>query len=150
METRYTIGELATAADVPSSTIRYYERAGLLRPEGRTLGNYRYYTDESLERLLFIRAAQATGFTIGDVNSLLVLRDGLNPCQEVQELIDQRLVDITERMKALRHVQRVLRASLKLCHEAMASGRCQAIEEIQVTSRRASRKKSSKKNRTSP
>lgn len=150
METRYTIGELGTAADVPTSTIRYYERAGLLRPEGRTLGNYRYYTDESLERLLFIRAAQATGFTIDDVSSLLVLRDGLNPCQEVQELIDQRLVDITQRMKALRHVQRVLKASLKLCQEAMASGRCQVIENIQVTSRSASRKSSSKKNRSTP
>ena len=61
MNDQYTIGELAKAAEVPSSTVRYYERARLLEPQGRTGGNYRYYTQESVHRLRFIRAAQAGG-----------------------------------------------------------------------------------------
>ena len=51
MATTFTIGELAKAADVPSSTLRYYERIRLLTAEGRSPGNYRLYGQESLERV---------------------------------------------------------------------------------------------------
>jgi len=64
---QYTIGALARAAEVPTTTVRYYERTGLLPPEGRSGGNYRSYSVRSLERLRFIRAAQANGFTLDDV-----------------------------------------------------------------------------------
>ena len=57
----YTIGQLAKEGGVPTSTVRYYERIGLLHPNDRTGGNYRVYSDTALERLRFIRAAQATG-----------------------------------------------------------------------------------------
>ncbi len=65
-----TIGQLAAQADVPTSTVRYYERRGLLRCEGRTRANYRQYGEATLERLRFIRAAQAAGFTLVDIRSL--------------------------------------------------------------------------------
>lgn len=66
----HTIGRLAGVAGVPVSTVRYYERAGLLRPEARTGGNYRFYGPASLARLRFIRAAQATGFGLKDIQEL--------------------------------------------------------------------------------
>jgi hypothetical protein len=53
MATEYTIGELAKAADVPSSTLRYYERRGLVEPDNRSEGNYRLYGPETLERVRF-------------------------------------------------------------------------------------------------
>ncbi len=71
MATKLSIGELAKAADVPTSTVRYYERAGILRPSGRSAGNYRLYSQSELEQLRFIRAAQATGFTLENVTALL-------------------------------------------------------------------------------
>ena len=67
----FTIGELAKAAGVPTSTVRYYEREGILRPAGRNGSNYRLYSREDVERLCFIRAAQGTGFTLRDVTELL-------------------------------------------------------------------------------
>ena len=54
MASQYTIGKLAEAAGVPVSTVRYYEREGLLRPEERSEGNYRLYGPASLSRLQFI------------------------------------------------------------------------------------------------
>ena len=126
MSKNRTIGELAKAADVPTSTIRYYERAGLLKPSTRTLSNYRLYSDEQLQRLRFIRAAQATGFRLKDVTKLL------RParCGKVQGLIEERLAQAGQRMKELRHVQRVLRASLKTCQQHEASGRCRVVDEL--------------------
>ena len=132
---QYTIGELARAVEVPTSTVRYYERAGLVRPDGRTGGNYRVYGGSALERLRFIRAAQATGFTLDDVAALLALCDGkVAPCEEVQDLINRRLVELEKRVEELRHVRRVLQSSLKMCREAQPTGRCQVIERLKQAS----------------
>ncbi len=127
----HTIGELARAADVPTSTIRYYERAGLLQPAARSASNYRLYSQGDLERLRFIRAAQATGFQLDDIVELL--RPA--PCAKVQELIEMRQRQVAERLKELRRVQRVLRESLEACHEHASSGRCHVVDELTVASR---------------
>jgi DNA-binding transcriptional MerR regulator len=135
MGTAYTIGQLAHTAGVPPSTVRYYERIGLLPPEGRTAGNYRLYGEEALARLRFIRAAQGLGFTLEDITALLHLRDGTpSVCQDVQVLIEERLSDLEQRMANLRHVQHVLKATLKRCRETVWDGRCQIIERLAATS----------------
>lgn len=126
-----TIGELAEATGVPTSTIRYYERAGLLRPHGRSRSNYRLYSREELERLRFIRAAQTAGFSLDDVTVLL--RPAA--CEKVQGLIEERLAQVGDRMKELRRVQRVLKNSLSECLEHEESGRCRVIEKLSATAR---------------
>ncbi len=131
MAAKLTIGELAKAADVPVSTVRYYERAGILRPSGRSAGNYRVYSDYEFERLRFIRAAQATGFTLEDIKALL--RPAA--CGKVQGLIEDRLSEVAARMKELRHVDRVLRTSLKECRAHEATGRCQVVDELTAQAR---------------
>jgi MerR family mercuric resistance operon transcriptional regulator len=136
MALRLSIGELATAGNVPTSTVRYYERAGILKPSGRSVGNYRFYTVSELERLRFIRAAQATGFTLDDIKALL--RPAA--CDKVQGLIADRLSAVGERMKELRHVQRVLRASLEECRAHEATGRCKVVDELTAKARSRSSK----------
>ena len=91
--------------------MRYYEREWIVRPAGRCASNCRLYSTEDVDRLRFIRAAKATGFTLKDVTELL--RPA--PCGKVQGLIERRLESVTERMRELRHVQRVLRRSLDEC-----------------------------------
>lgn len=132
MSGRYTISQLAHAADVPTTTLRYYERVGLIEPEDRSAGNYRLYTDESLRKLKFIRAAQAIGFTLDDVKSLLSAQEGEVPsCRDVQELIEERLADIEAKLKDLRHVRKVLKASLEKCRTTVQTGCCHVIETLQ-------------------
>jgi MerR family mercuric resistance operon transcriptional regulator len=104
VEERFTIGGLARAADVPASTVRYYERVGLLRPSRRNASNYRLYILEDLQRLRFIRAAQASGFTLRDVRKLL--RPA--PPREVQALIAERLARVDAGLRDLRRVREVL------------------------------------------
>ena len=131
MSTTYTIGSLAKAGDVPISTLRYYERAGLLVPGHRSAGNYRLYDAADLERLRFIKAAQATGLTLDDVRVLMDLEnDTTQACDEVQELISRRLDDVAKRMKDLKHVQKVLRASLDLCRSGSHDDHCRVIKQL--------------------
>ncbi len=128
----FTIGELAEAADVPTSTVRYYEREGILKPRRRSPSNYRLYAEEDVHRLRFIRAAQSTGFSLRDVTELL------RParCGRVQELIENRLETVAARMKELRHVQRVLRTSLETCQEHEETGRCRVIDSLSASVRK--------------
>ncbi|MGQ0612713.1 MAG: heavy metal-responsive transcriptional regulator [Planctomycetaceae bacterium] len=127
----YTIGQLARAVGVPTSTVRYYERAKLLKPDGRTGGNYRVYGAAAIERLRFIRAAQANGFTLEDISVLLSFRDGATArCKEVQGMIKDRLADLRKRMEQMREVEAVLRSSLKMCHQFERTGRCQVIDSL--------------------
>jgi MerR family mercuric resistance operon transcriptional regulator len=127
-----TIGALARAAGVATSTVRYYERAGLLHPRARSAGNYRLYSAEDLQRLRFIRAAQATGFTLDDITHLF----RPTSCQRVQRLIQDRLGTVEARMKELRHVRRVLQQSFEQCREHEATGRCEVVAELSSRSKR--------------
>jgi MerR family mercuric resistance operon transcriptional regulator len=130
---RFTIGQVAKAAGVATSTVRYYERAGLLRPTARSAANYRLYTPEDLQRLRFVRAAQATGFTLEDVTHLL----RPSSCHRVQRLIEDRLARVEARMKELRQVRRVLWQSLEECRAHEATGRCAVVAELSARADRS-------------
>lgn len=135
VERALSIGALARAAGIATSAVRYYERVGLVRPEARTAGNYRVYGTAALERLRFIRAAQANGFSLDDIAALLAFRDGRTaPCREVQTLIEGRLAELERRAKELRHVRGVLTASLKTCRAAERTGKCEVIETLRRAS----------------
>ena len=126
MASPLTIGELARAAGVPTSTVRFYEREGLLRPRGRSGANYRLYAEEDLRTLRFIRAARAIGFTLADVRVLLASA----PCGDVQGLIEHRLAAVREQLGELRRVRRILEGALRACREDAESGRCRLVEDL--------------------
>lgn len=128
---KHTISQLAKLVKVPVSTVRYYERVNLLEPVGRSAGNYRLYGDESLHRLKFIRAAQAIGFRLEDIRNLLLESEMDHPCcRDVQDLIEERLKDINEQLKNLRHVNKVLKSTLKKCEKTESKGCCHLIETL--------------------
>jgi len=131
MARQFTISQLAKQADIPTTTVRYYERIGLVEPEDRSHGNYRLYGSDSLKKLRFIRAAQAIGFTLEDVKSLLADDDGETPtCGSVQGLIEDRLADVEQRLKDLRHVRKVLKSALEQCHQQKKSDCCHVVEGL--------------------
>lgn len=100
------IGQLAAATDVATSTVRYYERAGLLPPPGRTPSGYRDYADEAVDRVAFVRRAQASGLTLAQIRGVLAIRDdGRPPCSHVADLVDERLADIDRRLRELQHTR---------------------------------------------
>ena len=127
----YTIGRLAKTVGVPTSTLRFYERTGLLRPDARTGGNYREYSQQSVERLRFIRSAQATGFSLADVRELLSLTHSDEPpCEEVLALTRQRLAEVRQRLKELRHVEKVLARAMDGCCTGHTPDLCEEITRL--------------------
>lgn len=96
------IGELAQRSGVEPTTIRYYERIGLMPPPTRRESGYRDYGDDAAARLEFIRAAQSVGLTLGEIRETLAFRDrGETPCAHVAALIERHAAHLRERIAAL-------------------------------------------------
>ncbi len=104
------IGDLPEAVGLPSQTIRFYERRGLLPEPERGANGYRIYDESTLTRLNFVRTAQAAGLTLAEIGSVIDLRDDGNvPCTHVASLIDSKLADVRARISDLT----ILEAELK-------------------------------------
>src|SRR2546428_3550218 len=90
-----TIGQLARRAGIGLSTVRYYERTGLLPRPDRTASNYRVYPDEAVMRVNFIRRAQQLGFTLKEIKSLLEMRiNRQTTCADVRSRAHSKITDI--------------------------------------------------------
>ncbi len=126
-----TIGGLAREAGVPVSTVRYYERRGLLSPNERSHSRYRLYHQSALVRLRFIRAAQASGFSLEDVEALLNLREGgRQPRAAVRAMIESRLAELRERVTNLEAIRAVLERALSVCRAGGPPEKCPVIEGL--------------------
>lgn len=131
MHRQMSIGQLARVAGLPDSTIRYYERCGLIRPKGRTSGNYRYYGADAQDRLAFIRAAQAAGFELADIKSMLAFQDGhVAPCAEVLSLVTARLEGVRGQLRKLRDVEHILVQFQQACEGQPGRKGCPVLETL--------------------
>ena len=96
------ISELAGRAGVSAKTVRYYESIGLLPDPGRTASGYREYGDDALERLTFVRDAQAAGLSLKESGQILDMKDaGHGTCEHTRGLLDRHLVDIDAQIASL-------------------------------------------------
>jgi DNA-binding transcriptional MerR regulator len=64
------IGSVSQKLGIPASTIRYYEKIGLIEPQHRVSGR-RHFDLPALFALEFVRLAQSAGFSIAEIKSLL-------------------------------------------------------------------------------
>lgn len=105
------IGELATRTGVSTKTLRFYENDGLLPEPDRTPAGYRDYPDPAVDRVAFIRQAQAAGLTLAQIREILTIRDGGQPpCDHVADLVDQRIEQLDRRLAELEHTRTELLA----------------------------------------
>ena len=103
------IGELAARTGVPAKTLRFYEDAGVLPEPARTPAGYRVYGEEAVDRLAFIRSAQAAALTLAEIRTVIGIRDGGSaPCAHVVEVLDEKSATVTRQLAELRALKREL------------------------------------------
>ncbi len=125
MKSDMTIARLGAAGGVGVETVRYYQRRGLLGVPP-SAGAVRRYGPEDLRRLLFIRRAQAAGFTLEEIGELLAL-DRTGDRARVRELAADRIAALDAKIAELE----ASRAALDRLRSTCASGRkgpCPIIE----------------------
>ncbi len=138
------IGELARRSGLAPTALRYYEQIGLLPAPERTDSGYRTYADDALDRLSFIRGAQAVGLTLAEVRQVIGVRDaGEAPCRAVSDLIERRHAEVKAKIAELRQLKRELaglqaRAATLLPRDCDPSGICHVIPSAPDAPRPAS------------
>src|SRR5260370_4486411 len=73
MKARMTIGEVARRTGASIRALRFYDRLGILRVEGRSEGNYRLFTDDVLECVRCINDLKDAGLTLRQIQRLVRL-----------------------------------------------------------------------------
>ena len=110
-ESLLTIGELASRARVPTSTVRYYERRGLLAPDARRSGQRRY-REASLRRLVFIGLMQDAGLSLDDIAGVL----DAESVDAWKQIGRRRLVALDEQLADLQRARAYLAGALRCRH----------------------------------
>lgn len=129
MVTELTIGRLAAKAGVNVETIRYYQRCGLMSEPAKPANGQRRYTAEAIKRVRFIKRAQALGFTLKEIGSLLDL-DEAYACSETRELAAHKLQIIESKLADLEAMRKALTPLLRQCDSGAASGACPIIHAL--------------------
>lgn len=109
----FTIGQIAKAAEVNVETIRYYERRGLIKQPTKPTQGYRLYPESTLIRVLFIKRAQELGFTLKEILNLIEISVG--HCSEIQEIAENKLKSIKNKIKDLKRLSTALETLVEQC-----------------------------------
>lgn len=119
-----TIGDIAQQAGVATSTIRYYERIGLL-PSSTRVNTKRRYDTSILQKLNVIHMAQQAGFTITEIQTLLHdFPIDTTPSARWQALAGKKIAEIEARMQQMEAMKVLLVQTLQ-CH-------CATLEDCAV------------------
>ena len=98
------ISQLADTVGVATSTVRYYERIGLVDEPQRTATGYRVYSEQAEARLRFIVRGKRLGLSLEEIAQLLAVWDGTN-CAETQDhlcgLLDGKQREIAAHIEEL-------------------------------------------------
>ena len=125
-----TIGRVAQQVGMRPSAIRYYEGQKILQPAVRGANGYRFYTDDAVKLLRFVRRAQALGITLKEIKPLLdVATRGQQPCTHVQKVARTHLRDINNKIRELEALREELRTLLRRkVGQSTANAVCPMIE----------------------
>ena len=129
MSSTLTIGRIAEAAGINVETIRFYQRLGLLDEPERPSGGVRRYGVEFVARLRFIKRAKQLGFSLAEVQRLLVLEDPQS-CGKARSLAAEKLVLVENRIADLERLRSVLTDLVARCDVRRGRVACPIIATL--------------------
>lgn len=115
------ISQAAKLTGLSVKQIRDYEKRGLLKAGTRTLSGYRYYEENDLARLRFIRHSRDVGFSLQQIAQLLELQD--NPHRNSRE-VKQLTAKHIETLNAQIHALQKMVAELQRWHDNCQGNDC--------------------------
>jgi len=127
-----TIGKIANEAGVGVETIRFYEKEGLLEKPSRRASGYRQYSQEAVERLLFIKRAKDLGFSLKEIRELMELRVEPGATKaDIRNRTMEKVKEIDGKIKSLQQMKRALEKLVSTCSGKGPVGDCPILEAME-------------------
>ena len=106
------ISQLAKAINVSTDTVRYYEKKGLLSAPERHANGYRSYTETHVGLVRFVRGAQALGFSLAEIRTILPqMAQGTFGRTEIEQQLKAKIAQIDAHMAQLKTLKKELSAT---------------------------------------
>lgn len=120
----YSIREVQLKSGLPASTLRYYEKEGILPEVGRDEGGRRVYTEKQIDWLRFVVAMKDTGMTIEEIKVYLELNvKGEETIQERRELLVAHKKKVEEHMaQTQNNLEKIIQKIAFYDHVVMGKG----------------------------
>ena len=125
-----TVSQLARQASVKATTVRYYERRGLLLAPFRSLSGYRLYPDDSVRRLRFIKHAKDLGFTLKEIDELLDLTAKKRSSQDVCALTQTKITSVDQKIIQLKALKKQLQRLTASCTRKGTAEDCMIMKHL--------------------
>ncbi|NOT15700.1 MAG: MerR family transcriptional regulator [Methylotenera sp.] len=129
MQSKLTIGKVAKAAAINIETIRFYQRKGLIAEPPKALGGFRYYSEKCIEKLHFIKRAQAIGFTLEEIKDLLAM-EACDACQQTHDASLIKLNMVNARITELERIRETLKELIGKCEKENYEATCPIIDSL--------------------
>ena len=127
----YTVGEMARRLGVPASTIRYYDKEGLLPFVGRSSGGIRVFTEKDFEWLRIIECLKKTGMSLKDIREYIELAmQGDETIARRLELFRKQRTVLEARMAELQQTMDTLDYKCWFYETAAARGSTEGISDL--------------------
>ncbi|WP_333648696.1 MerR family transcriptional regulator [Lacrimispora sp.] len=121
----YTVGEMAKKLNVAPSTLRYYDKEGLLPFLERSGGGIRMFRDENFEYLSTIECLKKAGMSIKDIKTFIDwCVEGDSTIEQRLTLIDQQREAVLKQMEQMKETLNMLEYKHWYYETAKAAGTC--------------------------
>ena len=121
MVSALNIGEVSRRADVPPTTLRYYEQIGLLARPVR-IGGQRRYDESVLARLEVIRMCKLAGFSLDEM--VLLFTDDAPGRLASRALAEAKLAEIDSRAASLVRARQVIEWGMACACHSISDCQC--------------------------
>ena len=127
----YTVGEMVNIMGVPASTLRYYDKEGLLPFVERTSGGIRMFKEQDYEWMKIIECMKRAGMPIKDIRDYIELAlEGDATIHERLQLFQNQKRLVQEQMKSLQHTLDVLDYKCWYYETAESAGTTDVLKNI--------------------
>jgi DNA-binding transcriptional MerR regulator len=129
----YSIGEVSNKLDIPASTLRYYDREGLLSNIKRSNGGIRVFSDAEIATLKVIECLKATGMQIKDIKQFLDwCNEGEKTLQKRRDMFYERRAIVEQQMEELQNTLQVIQYKCWYYETACEAGSEDTLRNIAV------------------
>ncbi|MDX1960983.1 MAG: MerR family transcriptional regulator [Leptospiraceae bacterium] len=111
------IGELASRTGVSIHTIRYYEKSGFYTSVQRKDNNYREYSEDTIQIVLFVKNVQKLGFSLEEIKEVVDVfqNRSMQKDELVNKKINKKLSEVEQKIFELTQIKKVLIKILEVC-----------------------------------